>query len=1482
MRTSGVLFMFWAIHMVIGALTTRTSVNRLAIEREKWPNGTHPTLPEEGLSSLFLTCTWLIGYPLIVLLFLLNCWADAEPKLSLYAAKVDRPCPEGASSFLCRAMFAWLDPLVYKGFRRPLVISDIWGLNEADTSVEVVPAFDKYWLKSGKPRKDNSKEPSKEKASENGKSNHASNKSGVPNSWSKGEVELEPLFTNNAPGQKGGSDGRQQTNIMYAMCRAFGGVFLAGCIAKLFETTIVFVSPQILSLLISFVEGDEPAWRGYMYAVLMLLAATFQTLSMTQHNQRMYIVGMRIRTALISAIYRKALRVSNSLRKELTLGEIVNLMAVDAQRFTELMAYINLVWAAPLQIILALYFLYQTLGISAIAGIVVLLFMVPVNAWLADRVESLQISQMELKDERVKLTNEVLGGMKILKLYAWEGFFGDLVQSIRNKELGVLKANAYLNGSTCFIWVCAPFLVSLASFGMYVMIDENNVLDAKKAFVSVTLFNIIKQPFTMLPILISNAIQASVSVSRINKFLNADELDPNSVTHDPREVHPIIVENGTFSWGPDETPALTNINLRCEMGRLVAVVGPVASGKSSLIACMMGEMDKLSGRVNTKGTIAYVAQQAWIQNATLRDNILFGLPMEKEKYNMVVEACALKADLEMLPGGDQTEIGEKGVNVSGGQKQRIALARAVYNSADVYLLDDPLSAVDSHVGKHIFEHVIGPNGLLRNKTRVLVTHGIHYLPETDLVVVLDDGNIAECAPYQELIDRKGEFSDFVLQHLNDGKVETTGTPSGPGSPVTENPTNGHGPLPMIDGAEPAKHEDLQRRLSRKGRQDTHRRPSLGGPTRKMSRGNQPPMGRVDSIKGLHRRRSSIHRSWSKVTTTLSSSLQEMDEVEVRNAPKQGERLTEAEVAETGSVSLKVYSHYCRAGGLWLCFATMLFNALYQACAVGTNVWLTQWSADHETAQKLNTTMSHQQRDLYLGIYGLFGFGQALTLFISDVAPRLGAWYAAKVMHDVMLHGVVRAPLSFHDVTPQGRILSRFSKDVDVMDNLLPQQIADTLWCMFEVCSTLVVISVSMPIFMTVIIPIAILYYFIQRFYVATSRQLKRLESVTRSPIYSHFGESVTGAATIRAYNVKERFIRDSEIRVDINQSCFYPSIIAARWLSVRLETVGNLIIFFAALFAVMSKDTVGAGLVGLSISYALQVTSVLNLMVRLSSEVESNIVAVERLKEYGNTPEEAAWTLPDKTVAPSWPEKGAVNFIDYKVRYREGLDLVLKGLSFGVSGGQKVGIVGRTGAGKSSLTLALFRIVEAADGKIIIDDVDISTLGLHELRSRITIIPQDPVLFSGSLRMNLDPFAKHSDAELWTALTDAHLKSYVEGEGEGLELEVTEGGENLSVGQRQLVCLARALLRRTRVLVMDEATAGVDLDTDDLIQSTIRTKFKDSTVLTIAHRLNTIVDSDMVLVLDQGKLLELDSPERLLNDKSTVFYSMAKDAGLVS
>nr|XP_031833356.1 multidrug resistance-associated protein 1-like isoform X1 [Nomia melanderi] len=507
---------------------------------------------------------------------------------------------------------------------------------------------------------------------------------------------------------------------------------------------------------------------------------------------------------------------------------------------------------------------------------------------------------------------------------------------------------------------------------------------------------------------------------------------------------------------------------------------------------------------------------------------------------------------------------------------------------------------------------------------------------------------------------------------------------------------------------------------------------------------------------------------------------------------------------------------------------------------------------------------------------------AMASFFCDLAPQLGCWLAARQMHIVMLRAVMRSPLTFFDTTPTGRIISRFAKDVDILDTSLPQQISDSIYCLFEVVATLVVISFSTPVFTAVIVPIGAIYYFVQRLYVASSRQLKRLESVSRSPIYSHFSESVSGAQIIRAFGVQDRFIHESESRVDFNQVCYYPSIIANRWLAVRLEMVGNLIIFFSALFAVLQRDSMESGMVGLSVGYALQVTQTLNWLVRMTSDVETNIVAVERIKEYTETPQEAPWKNPNYALSKEWPIQGRVEFKDYKVRYREGLDLVLRGLSFSVNGGEKVGIVGRTGAGKSSLTLALFRIIEAAGGQISIDDIDIAKLGLHDLRSRLTIIPQDPILFSGTLRMNLDPFNQHSDDEVWRALEHAHLKSFVENLASGLLHEVTEGGENLSIGQRQLICLARALLRKTKVLILDEATASVDLETDDLIQTTIRREFKDCTVLTIAHRFNTILDSDRVIVLDNGLIMEYDSPEVLLRNSGSLFYGIAKDAGLVN
>ncbi|XP_053612783.1 multidrug resistance-associated protein 1 isoform X6 [Plodia interpunctella] len=1386
MRASGVLFFFWLLLVMAGMPQFRSEITRHFLRED-----------DENVRYNFVS--YMVYYPLILLMFILNCFADLPPKDSPYKYEKNQ-CPESAAGFPSRLTFSWFDPLALTGFRRTLTEHDLWALNPPDSTAEVVPRFDKFWQKSLRKRE---------------------NANGAKATYSKtsASVNFKP------------ESERKPASILPALCLAFGGQFLFGALLKLINDVLMFLSPQLLKLLIGFVEGKEELWKGYLYSVGLLACASIQTMLLSHYFTRMYLVGMRIRTALTSAIYRKSLRMSNSARKESTVGEIVNLMSVDAHRFLDLTAYLNMIWSAPLQIALALYFLWGILGPSVLAGLAVMIILIPVNGLIANRVKTLQIKQMKYKDERVKLMNEVLNGIKVLKMYAWEPSFEDQVLKIRNKEMNVLKQTAYLNSATSFIWSCAPFLVTFVTYVTFVVSDPvNNQLTTETVFVSMALLLSMKAPLIILPYVIVYMIETSVGIKRLNKFMNCDELDESAVEHDPKEPNPLVIEHGHFTWGDEAEPTLKNINLEIPRGSLVAVVGAVGSGKSSLLSALLGEMNKVSGRVNTQGTVAYVPQQAWIQNATLQDNILFGKPLDNHKYQNVINVCALKTDFDMLPGGDQTEIGEKGINLSGGQKQRVSLARAVYFDADNYYLDDPLSAVDSHVGKHIFDKLIGPNGLLKNKTRVWVTHNVSYLSQTDLVLVLRDGQVSEAGTYQQLLEKKGAFADFLLHHLSD--AERT-------SPEE------------LDELK----QDLETKLGSEFQNKLQRARSLS-----ESASESEPAAAAAAAGDS---RDSIKKRTPEATP---------------NELKEKNKLIEAEKTETGSVKWGVYKHYLMSVGVFASLVTVLMNLVLQVFQVGSNYWLARWSSDDRIL--VDNKVDTSRRDMYLGVYGALGVGQAISSFFSDLMPYLACWRAARILHDLLLKNVLKTPLQFFEVTPVGRILSRFSKDVDVMDSSLPSQFADVIYCFFEVLGTLFVISFSTPIFLAVILPIGVVYYIIQRFYVASSRQLKRLESVSRSPIYSHFGESITGASTIRAYGVTQRFVKESERGVDHNQECYYPSCIANRWLAVRLEMIGNLIIFFAAIFAVLGRETTYAGLVGLSVSYALQITQTLNWLVRMTSEVETNIVAVERIKEYAETKQEAPWTI-GSGPGSTWPETGALQLERLTLGYRAG-EPALRDVTCSVAPGDKLGIVGRTGAGKSTLTLGLFRIVEAMGGKILIDGIDIATLGLHQLRARITIIPQDPVLFSGTLRMNLDPFEAYTDEEIWRSLEHAHLKTFVKGLPAGLRHAISEGGENLSVGQRQLVCLARALLRKTPLLVLDEATAAVDLETDDLIQKTIRSEFASCTVLTIAHRLNTIMDSTRVMVLDRGQLVEFAPPEQLLQDKNSIFYGMAKDAGLVN
>ncbi|XP_041671462.1 ATP-binding cassette sub-family C member 3 isoform X2 [Cheilinus undulatus] len=1414
-QSSGVLFIFWFLSVLCAVVPLRSKILQI--------------INQSGVTDKLRLTTFCFYFILVLLELILSCFNERPPLFSNVVTDPN-PCPEATAGFLSTITFWWFTSMAIKGYKMPLEAKDLWSLNKRDSSKVMVPRLLKEW--------DKEQAKAKRLSSDQNKSSQASYSKPPPSTTNHvggsetSPEEVEVLLSN----QKAAP---HQPSFLLCLIKAFGPYFLIGSAFKCLQDVITFVNPQLLRMLIAFTkDSNAPNWQGYALAVLMFFTAVLQTLILHRHFQYCFVTGMNVRTAVIGAIYRKALSITNAAKRSSTVGEIVNLMSVDAQRFMDLTTFLNMLWSAPLQIVLALYFLWQNLGPSVLAGVAVMIMLIPFNAVIAMKTRAYQVEQMQYKDARIKLMNEILNGIKVLKLYAWENSFKEKVLAIRQKELNVLRKTAYLGALSTMAWTSAPFLVALTTFAVYVTVDENNILDAEKAFVSLSLFNILRFPLNMLPQVISSLVQASVSLKRIQSFLSHDELDSNAVDRKNTATDfSVTVVNGKFSWAKEDPPVLHNINVMVPQGSLLAVVGHVGCGKSSLISALLGEMEKLEGEVSIRGSVAYVPQQAWIQNATLRDNILFGRPYNEQKYCCVMHACALTPDLEVLPGGDMTEIGEKGINLSGGQRQRVSLARALYSDADVYLLDDPLSAVDAHVAKHIFDNLIGPEGVLKGKTRILVTHGISFLPQVDNIMVMVDGRVSEMGSYQELLKQNGAFAEFLRNYALEDIVEEEATED------------------LLEDEELFPEDALSNHTDM-----VDNEPVINEAKRKFIRQIS-----VISADGENPRSRSVRKQ--------PCSQRKQSELQEKKKPHDAEKLIQAEKTETGRVKAKVYLEYAKAVGPLLSVFICFLYCCQSAAAIGANVWLSEWTNDAST----NQTQENVQ--MRVGVYAALGIAQGILVMISSFTLAMGNIGAARKLHYNLLDNKFHTPQSFFDTTPIGRIINRFSKDIYIIDEALPATVLMLLGTVFVSLSTMIVIIYSTPIFAVVIAPLAFIYFFVQRFYVATSRQLKRLESVSRSPIYSHFSETVTGSSVIRAYGRTSAFVLMSDMKVDENQKSYYPGIVSNRWLGVRIEFIGNCIVLFAAVFAVTGKASLDPGLVGLSVSYALQVTMSLNWMVRMCSDLENNIVAVERVKEYSETKTEAPWEVEDKKPPPDWPQLGNVEFSDYSVRYREGLDLVLKKLTLSVKGGEKIGIVGRTGAGKSSMTLCLFRLLEAAAGEITIDEVKIAEIGLHDLRSKLTIIPQEPVLFSGSLRMNLDPFEKYNDEEVWKALELSHLHKFVSNQPAKLELECSEGGENLSVGQRQLVCLARALLRKTRILILDEATAAIDLETDDLIQSTIRTQFEDCTVFTIAHRLNTIMDYTRVLVLDKGQIAEFDTPANLIA-KRGIFYGMAKDAGL--
>ncbi|KAK9869834.1 hypothetical protein WA026_003563 [Henosepilachna vigintioctopunctata] len=1144
---------------------------------------------------------------------------------------------------------------------------------------------------------------------------------------------------------------------------------------------------------------------AFIYGGIIVLCSLSTVLMFHPYMLGVCHLGMKLRVACCSLIYRKALRLSSTALGQTTVGQVVNLLSNDVNRFDVAVMFAHHLWVGPLETLVVLYLLYTKIGESAFVGIIILIIFIPIQMYIGKKISKIRLKVALRTDERVRLMSEIINGIQVIKMYAWELPFAKVIASTRRYEIRMLRWASFMRAIVSSFMLFNIRASIFACVITYVLCG--NDINAEKVFVVTAFYNAIRPTMTVFfPNGIVNISETNVSINRLNKFLTFEEhkKETNNIVaiekrmSNEKERIGIFFENGSAKWSlasVDNT--LSNISLSVLPGKLQAIIGPVGSGKSSLFQAILKELPLIRGSVRVNGKISYASQEPWLFSGSVRQNILFGLPMDKKRYNAVIETCSLERDFTLLPYGDKTLVGDRGVSLSGGQRARINLARAVYKQADIYLLDDPLSAVDTHVGKELFENCI--TGYLSEKTVILITHQLQYLNNVEHIIFLEDGHIKAEGTFNELQNAKLDFTKLLIK------------------------------------SEEEKELDVKEK---------------------------------------------IFNTLTSITSRSS----------VGEAPIQVE-----EHMSKGTLGLHVYKAYLRAGGNW-CLITMLFGSfvLVQGIASASDYFLTFWVKQENQHYKLSESIPIKLSDLLTSsvstvftnslslsrdnciiIYStLVGMLMVMTL-IRSLSFFAVCMRSSTRLHDNMFRSLSKATMNFFNNNPAGRILNRFSKDMGAVDELLPGALIDSLQNGLAILGIIIVIGSVSPLLLLVTILMGVVFYLLRVVYLRTSRNVKRLEGVTRSPVFSHINSSLEGLTTIRAFEAQEILTKEFDIHQDLHSCAWHNFMVTSRafgyWLDLTCIIYITIVVFS---FLLLDNDQFG-GNVGLVVTQAIAITGLLQWGMRQSTELENQMTSVERIIEYGTIEHERALESDvSKKPETSWPRNGKIVFKDLVLKYSADDPPVLKNLNFVVQPKEKIGIVGRTGAGKSSLISALFQLT-ITEGQIIIDGVDITQLGLHDLRSKISIIPQEPVLFSGTLRKNLDPFEEYLDANLWKALEDVELKEAVS----DLNCEVSEGGSNFSIGQRQLVCLARAILRKNRILVLDEATANVDPQTDGHIQRTIREKFNDCTVLTIAHRLHTVMDSDKILVMDAGTVREFDHPFILLQNKDGILYGMVQQTG---
>lgn len=1316
----------------------------------------------------------------------------------------------------------------------------------------------------------------------------------------------------------------------------FRKLFFYQCVLTSADAVIVFFPSMLLKTILDYVTSPDTqsASLAWLFVILMLFSAPMSSAI----GGRCLFIGRRIctrmRAILIGEVYAKALRrkltesnkdkdakddnaeeplqdsISNKevsdeqVEKARDMGAIINLVAVDSFKVSEICAYIYYFVNSFVMTVIAITVLYTLLGRAALIGTLTIIMLLPINYRISMKIGKLQKKMLKVTDKRISKLNETFQNIRIIKYFAWETKFADQIMQIRKEELDILFARCVTWAYAAFIWLITPSLICLVSFYWFTIIDGHK-LTTSIAFTALSLFNLLRTPLDQFAEMLSYVIQSKVSLDRVSDFLDEPEstkYEQLSLPKDPNSPD-VGFQNASFSWsnGRKGDFKLRDIDIEFKKGKLNVIVGATGSGKTSLLLALLGEMNLQSGKVFLPGatprdelvvnkftglteSVAYCSQTAWLLNGTIKDNILFASPFDEKRYKDVVEACGLKRDFEILSAGDKTEIGEKGITLSGGQKQRVSLARALYSKAAYVLLDDCLSAVDSHTSVHIYEQCItGP--LMNNRTCILVSHNIALtIKEADHVVIMDNGRVKIQGETDYLFKEKA-FDDETISSILQSRSTSTANLQ---DLLTADPRIPH--------------------------------PQL------------------------------LSSTLASISADLHAEPITQDDIGVDG------KLVEEEVKAEGAVSWSVYKTYIESFGnkyIWITLFTVFILA--QTINIGQSYWLRIWGIAEDSKAGINeitepifaldiatdavmskwssvfSTMKNFQWNepifarylvnfevselgpvhstlYYLSMYSLLGLVYAIVGIGRVYIAFSGGLRVSHYMFKNLLMKVMRAEVRFFDSTPIGRIMNRFSKDIEGIDQDLPPSAEMLIICSIACISTVILITFITPAFLIFGVFMSWIMFKVGAAYLSISRELKRLEAVTRSPINQHFTETLVGVTTLRAYGDERRFMVENMSKIDANNRPFFYVWVNNRWMSFRAQLVGSMLVVFSSALAVFYARSIDAGLAGISLSFAASFSTNALWLLRCYADVEINLNSVERVQEYIDTVTlEPAPLIPENDPSASWPEKGEIDVKGLALRYAPHLPQVINDISFHVNAGEKVGVVGRTGAGKSTIITSFFRFIEPDNGSIIIDGVDIGKIGLDRLRRGLTIIPQEPTLFTGTLRSNLDMFNEYSDIDIYESLNRVGLLSNEEFSGVKIKIEagqslseqsikgdeedenvnkfldlineVSEGGSNLSQGERQLVCLARSLLKRPKILMLDEATASIDYDTDAKIQTTIREEFSDSTILTIAHRLKTIIDYDKILVLDQGTAKEYDHPYTLITDKSTQFHSMCMDTG---